>query len=107
MDWQKIKKIRENTKLKIILKGIMHPEDARIAKNFCDAIWVSNHGGRQLDTVAATIDILPLIRAAVGKETEVYVDGGVRSGNDIFKCIALGADYVFVGRPVAYSLLYG
>ena len=95
------------TKLKIVLKGIMHPEDAKIAKNYCDAIWVSNHGGRQLDGVLATIDTLPQIRAVVGNEMQVYVDGGIKAGTDIFKCLALGASYVFLGRAVLFSLVEG
>lgn len=107
MTWETIKKVREMTHLKVVLKGILHPKDAEIAVNYCDAIWVSNHGGRQLDGVESTINVLPSIKAAVGKKVPIFVDGGVRTGNDIFKCLALGADYVFVGRPVAYSLIYG
>ncbi len=95
------------THLKIVLKGIMHPKDAEIAVNYCDAIWVSNHGGRQLDGVESTINVLPSIKAAVGNKVPIFVDGGVRTGNDVFKCLALGADYVFVARPVAYSLIFG
>lgn len=93
--------------MKIVLKGIMHPKDAEIAVNYCDAIWVSNHGGRQLDGVESTINVLPSIKAAVGNKVPIFVDGGVRTGNDVFKCLALGADYVFVARPVAYSLIFG
>jgi isopentenyl diphosphate isomerase/L-lactate dehydrogenase-like FMN-dependent dehydrogenase len=99
--------MREMTHLKIVLKGIMHPKDAEIAVNYCDAIWVSNHGGRQLDGVESTINVLPSIKAAVGNKVPIFVDGGVRTGNDVFKCLALGADYVFVARPVAYSLIFG
>lgn len=65
LDWAKIKRIRERTKLKIILKGIMNPKDALIAVDYCDAIYISNHGGRQLDTLPATIEILPKVRAAL------------------------------------------
>ena len=75
--------------------------------NYCDAIWVSNHGGRQLDTVSATIDILPEIKRVVQEEVPIFIDGGIRTGNDVFKYLALGADYVFVGRPVIYSMLFG
>ena len=107
MTWETIAKIREKTRLKIILKGIMHPKDAEIATNFCDAIWVSNHGGRQQDSISSTIDILPSIKGAVGNKIPILIDGGIRTGNDIFKCLALGADYVFVGRPVPYSLVFG
>lgn len=107
LSWETIKKIRENTKLKIVLKGIMHPLDAKIAVDYCDAIWVSNHGGRQLDGISSTINILPSIKAAVGNKRPIFVDGGVRTGNDVYKCLALGADYVFIARPVAYSLVFG
>ncbi len=62
MNWETIAKIRKNTKLKIILKGIMNPLDAKIARDYCDAIWVSTHGGRQLDTIPTTIEILPAIK---------------------------------------------
>jgi isopentenyl diphosphate isomerase/L-lactate dehydrogenase-like FMN-dependent dehydrogenase len=105
--WDTIKKIRSITKLKIVLKGIMHPKDAQIAIDYADAIWVSNHGGRQLDGVSSTINILPLIKSAVGDKIPILMDGGVRTGNDVFKCLALGANYVLVARPVAYSLLFG
>lgn len=78
-----------------------------------DAIWVSNHGGRQLDTVRASVDILVDVAKSVANRIKdaarpyVFVDGGIRSGSDIFKCLALGADYVFVGRPLVYSLVEG
>lgn len=85
----------------------MHPKDAEIAIDHCDAIWVSNHGGRQLDGISSTINILPAIKGAVGHQIPIFIDGGVRTGNDLYKCLALGADYVFVGRPVAYSLIFG
>ena len=68
MTWDTIKKIRQNTKLKIVLKGILHHEDAKIAVQYCDAIWVSNHGGRQLDNVPTPIEVLPRIRAVVGEK---------------------------------------
>ena len=66
----------------------------------CDAIWISNHGGIKLDSVAATIDILSDVKNVVGLKVAIFIDGGVRTGNDVFKCLALGADYVFLGRPV-------
>ena len=107
LTWETVSKIRKLTKLKIILKGVMNPRDAEKGVDYCDAIWVSNHGGRQLDTVSSTIDILPSIKAAVGGRVPIFVDGGVRTGNDIYKCLALGADFVFVGRPVLFSLIHG
>jgi isopentenyl diphosphate isomerase/L-lactate dehydrogenase-like FMN-dependent dehydrogenase len=72
-----------------------------------DAVWVSNHGGRQLDGVAASIDALPEVVEAVGGACEVYVDGGVRRGTDIVKALALGARAAFVGRPIAAGLAVG
>ena len=107
MTWETIKKIRSLTNLKIVLKGIMNPKDAEIAVNFCDAIWISNHGGRQLDSISSTISILPSIKAVVRDKVPIFIDGGVRTGNDVFKCLALGADYVFLGRPVQYSMMFG
>ena len=85
----------------------MDPEDAILAKQYCDAIYISNHGGRQLDTVSAPIEVLPEIRAVVGKDFPLFIDGGVRTGMDVFKCIALGANYVFIGRPFAFGLIEG
>jgi len=95
------------TNLKIVLKGIMHPKDAALAVDYCDAIWISNHGGRQLDSISSTINILPNIKAAVGDKIPIFIDGGIRTGNDIYKCIALGANYVFLARPIAYCLVFG
>ncbi|KAM3144335.1 hypothetical protein pb186bvf_003499 [Paramecium bursaria] len=105
-NWNTIKYLQKETKLPIVLKGIMCAEDALTAKRLgVNAIWVSNHGGRQLDTVRATIDVLPEIIQAVGKDYEVYIDGGIRQGTDIIKCLALGARCVFIGRPVFYSIV--
>ena len=107
LNWKTIERIRATTKLKIVLKGIMHPKDAALAVDYCDAIWISNHGGRQLDTLPATIDVLPSIKLVVGNKIPIFIDGGIRTGNDLFKCLALGADYVFIGRSVQYSLALG
>lgn len=110
MNWDTIAKLRKQTNLKIVLKGILHPKDAEIATKYCDAIYVSNHGGRQLDTVPATIEALPAVVAAVRAQnslTPILFDGGILTGGDIFKALALGASYVFVGRPVAYALVEG
>ncbi len=93
--------------MKIILKGIMAPEDAHLAvQHGADAIIVSNHGGRQLDCVPSTIEVLPRIVAAVDGRIPVLFDGGVRRGSDVFKAIALGADLVLIGRPVVWGLGY-
>jgi (S)-2-hydroxy-acid oxidase len=93
--------------MKIILKGIMAPEDARLAvEHGADAIVVSNHGGRQLDCVPSTLEVLPHIAAAVERRIPVLFDGGVRRGSDVFKAVALGADLVLIGRPVVWGLDY-
>jgi 4-hydroxymandelate oxidase len=93
------------TALPIALKGVMHPEDARIAADRgIDALLVSNHGGRQLDSVPATIDLLPAIAKAVGDRVPLVLDGGVRRGTDVVKALALGARAVAIGRPVLWGL---
>jgi len=105
LTWEDIKWFKSLTKLPIVLKGVQHPEDAKLAvENGIDAIWVSNHGGRMLDGVAATIDMLPEIIEAVKGKIEVYVDSGVRRGTDVFKALAIGARAVFIGRPVLWGL---
>ncbi|XP_019637048.1 PREDICTED: hydroxyacid oxidase 2-like [Branchiostoma belcheri] len=103
--WDDVVWLRKNTSLKIVLKGILSAEDAKEAvKVGVDGICVSNHGGRQLDGVPASIDALPDIVRAVGGKVEVYVDGGVRTGTDVLKALALGARCVFIGRPVLWGL---
>lgn len=93
------------TKLPVILKGIITREDALLAADSgCKGIVVSNHGARQLDSVPATIEALPEIVDAVGSKLVVMIDGGIRNGTDVFKAIAMGAQLVFVGRPVIYGL---
>ncbi|MCD7109097.1 alpha-hydroxy-acid oxidizing protein [Rhizobium sp. DKSPLA3] len=89
----------------LILKGILDPEDARMAaRTGADAIIVSNHGGRQLDGAASSISMLPRIVDAVGGEIEIHIDGGIRSGQDILKAVALGARGTYIGRPFLYGL---
>ncbi|XP_077997868.1 2-Hydroxyacid oxidase 1-like [Glandiceps talaboti] len=105
--WEDITWLKSITKLPIVLKGILSAADAKIAvQHGVDAIFVSNHGGRQLDTVPSTIEVLPDIVKAVGDKVEVYIDGGVRTGTDVLKALALGAKAVFIGRPVVYGLTY-
>ncbi|KAJ2810293.1 hypothetical protein H4S07_002749 [Coemansia furcata] len=95
------------TKLPIIVKGILTKEDTELAiKHGCAGVIVSNHGGRQLDGALASIDALPQVVAAARDKIEVYMDGGVRRGTDIFKALALGARAVFVARPVLWGLAY-
>lgn len=105
LDWDKIARIRDQWGGKLILKGILDEDDARRAADFgADAILVSNHGGRQLDGALSTIRMLPRIVRAVGGRTEVFLDSGIRSGQDILKALALGADGTFIGRSYIYGL---
>lgn len=105
LDWAKIAKIRDAWGGKLILKGILDPEDARRAADFgADAILVSNHGGRQLDGALSSIRMLPSIVKAVGDRTEVFLDSGIRSGQDVLKALALGAKGTFIGRSYIYGL---
>ena len=106
--WRDLEWIRGATGLPLVLKGITTHEDAVLAvEHGVDAIWVSNHGGRQLDGVAAPIDVLPEVVEAAAGRCEVYVDGGFRRGADVVKALALGARAAFVGRPVAAGLAVG
>jgi len=108
LTWSDLEWIRAAGELPLVLKGISTAEDAALAvEHGVDAIWVSNHGGRQLDGVAASIDTLPEVVEAAGGACEVYVDGGVRRGTDIVKALALGARAAFVGRPIAAGLAIG
>lgn len=105
LDWDKIKQIKEEWGGKVILKGILDAEDAKLALNVgADAIIVSNHGGRQLDGALSSIKALPAILDAVGDKIEVHMDGGIRSGQDILKAVALGAKGTYIGRTYIYGL---
>jgi L-lactate dehydrogenase (cytochrome) len=105
LDWGKIEKLMEMWGGKVILKGILDVEDAkRAAKTGCDAIIVSNHGGRQLDGAVSSIRMLSDIVDAVGDKVEVHMDGGIRSGQDVLKAVALGAKGTYIGRPYVYGL---
>lgn len=108
LTWEKtIKFLRSVTKMKIILKGIMTGEDGALAvQHGADAVIVSNHGGRQLDDTCATIEALPEVVAAVNGKIPVLLDGGVRTGSDVFKALALGADFILLGRPALWGLAY-
>jgi lactate 2-monooxygenase len=108
LDWARIAKIRSWTKLPVILKGIMRPDDAaRAVSEGYDGILVSNHGGRQVDGGIGTLDALPSIVAAVQGKIPVMLDSGIRGGADIFKALALGATAVGIGRPYVYGLALG
>jgi L-lactate dehydrogenase (cytochrome) len=105
LNWHDVEHIKKRWGGKVVLKGILDVEDARIAANTgADAIIVSNHGGRQLDGAMASIEAVPAIADAVGKNTEVWMDGGVRSGQDVLKAIALGAKGTMIGRAFLYGL---
>lgn len=105
LSWAKVMELKKRTSLPILLKGILHPADAKLAiENGIDGIIVSNHGGRQLDGVITSIDALPAIVEAVGGEIPVLLDSGVRRGTDVVKALALGADAVLIGRPFVYGL---
>ncbi|CAN7993593.1 unnamed protein product, partial [Ixodes pacificus] len=107
LTWADVQWLKNLTFLPIILKGILTAEDAVLAvRHGIPAIIVSNHGGRQLDGVASTIEVLPKIMRAVRGRMEVYLDGGVRQGTDVVKALALGAKMVFVGRPALWGLAY-
>lgn len=106
--WDDVAKIIAHARVPVVLKGILHPEDAATAMSLGAAgIIVSNHGGRQLDTVPATIDALPAVVDAVAGRAPVLVDGGVRRGTDIVKALALGASAVLIGRPYIHGLAVG
>ena len=105
LDWKDIDWIRKRWGGKLIIKGILDAEDAKMAaQTGADAIIVSNHGGRQLDGASSTINILPEISDAVGKLIEIHLDGGIRSGQDVVKAMCLGAKGTYIGRAFLYGL---
>ncbi|GBM15316.1 Hydroxyacid oxidase 1 [Araneus ventricosus] len=107
LTWKDIQWIQTFTALPIVVKGVLTAEDAILAvEHGASGILVSNHGGRQLDGVPATLDVLPEIVRAVKGRAEVYLDGGVRKGGDVFKALALGAKAVFFGRPAIWGLVH-
>ena len=108
LTWDKLSQLREMTSLPILVKGILHPGDAREAtERGADGVIVSNHGGRQIDGEVASLDALPEIVEAVGERTTVLLDSGIRGGADVFKAVALGADAVLLGRPYLWGLALG
>jgi isopentenyl diphosphate isomerase/L-lactate dehydrogenase-like FMN-dependent dehydrogenase len=106
--WESLAFLRDSTDLPIVLKGIVHPDDAaKAADAGMDGLIVSNHGGRQVDGSIATLDALPAIRAAVPPDFPVLLDSGIRTGADAFKALALGANAVLLGRPYIWALAVG
>ena len=104
-DWDFLTRLRDRWPHKLIIKGVQSPDDARLMATMgVDAIYVSNHGGRQLNAAPAVIESLPQIRAAVGDDIVLVFDGGIRRGEDVIKARAAGADFVMVGRPFLYGL---
>jgi L-lactate dehydrogenase (cytochrome) len=103
--WKDIEWLRSIWSGQLIIKGVLNPTDAALAiKSGADGIVVSNHGGRQLDCVSSTINALPAIKDAIGDTGTLIVDGGIRSGQDVFKALAKGADHTLIGRPWVYAL---
>ena len=113
VSWEDVAWLRSATRLPLVVKGVLRPEDGAAAVEAgCAAVWVSNHGGRQLDGVASGAEAVAMVGAAVraaaaGRRVEVWVDGGVRRGTDVVKLLALGADFVWVGKPVVWAVAAG
>ncbi|MBI1386195.1 MAG: alpha-hydroxy-acid oxidizing protein [Rhizobiales bacterium] len=107
-NWEFLDRLRARWRGMLIVKGVMAVEDARRIRNAgADAVWVSNHGGRQLDSAPSSIAVLPAIRAAVGRDYPLLVDGGIRCGEDIVKALACGANIAMLGRPFLFAIAAG
>lgn len=105
LSWPDLVRLRGRTRLPLLVKGLLHPDDARRAVDLgADGVIVSNHGGRQVDGAVASLDALPAVVAAVGQDVPVLMDGGVRGGADVVTALCLGARAVLVGRPYVYGL---
>jgi len=103
--WDDIARFRDAWPRALVLKGLQHPEDAERAVQLgCDGVWVSNHGGRQFDAAPASIDTVPAIAAALGGRAKILYDGSIRSGLDVLRTLAVGADFCFAGRAFLYSV---
>jgi 4-hydroxymandelate oxidase len=104
-DWDDLAWLRRETRLPILAKGVAHPDDAaRLVELGIDGLAVSNHGGRALSVAPASLHLLPAIRARVGASVPLLLDGGIRSGSDVFKALAFGADAAMIGRPQLHAL---
>ena len=105
MNWDDFDWLRETTRKPLILKGLLSGEDARLAvEHGADVVYVSNHGGRQLDHATATLDVLPEIVEAVDGKAEVVIDGGFMRGTDVLKALAMGADAILIGKLMSWAL---
>lgn len=104
LTWEALRELRSMTRLPIVLKGVLRYDDARRAAEEGYGIWVSNHGGRQLDYAPGTLEALPEVVAGAAGRVPVVFDGGIRRGTDMLKAFALGASFVFVGRPLVWAL---
>ena len=103
--WEEVKRYRDAWKGPMAVKGVLHPGDAEIAVGLgVDGIWVSNHGGRQIEALATSIDVLPAIAAAVGKKATILLDSGIRSGQDVMRALALGANAAFAGKSFLWAV---
>lgn len=108
LDWSILSWLRSVSSLPLLIKGILTADDARRAVDHgVDGIVVSNHGGRQLDGAVATLDALPVVAAAVAGTCPILIDGGIRRGTEVLKALALGADFVLIGRPFIYAAAIG
>lgn len=108
LEWRDLARLRDMTTLPILLKGVLHPDDARMAVDHgMDGVIVSNHGGRQVDGAIGALDALPGVVAAVADRAPVLFDSGIRTGADVFRAVALGASAVLLGRPYVYGLAIG
>lgn len=104
-DWDELKKLRDRWKRKLVVKGLLSAEDSVKARDLgCDAVVISNHGGRQLECLPAPIDVIGEIRAAVGPKYPLILDSGIRSGEHILKALAAGADFVLIGRAMMFAI---
>ena len=103
--WEEVKRYRDKWKGKMAVKGVLHPADAEKAVSLgIDGIWVSNHGGRQIEALTPSIDCLPAVAAAVGKKATIILDSGIRSGQDVMRALALGADAAMAGKTFLWSV---